>query len=98
MTMTQRQIMREGGYLTVTEAAKRTGVNAATIYRMINAKKLTTAKTGQMVYVLAQSLADHYEEAKPIYDRIMSGVGEGAEAIDGDDEAAETGAEAVATA
>lgn len=102
MEMTQRQIMREGGYLTVTEAAKRTGVNAATIYRMITAKKLTTAKTGQMVYVLAQSLADHYREAAPIYDRIMAGVGEGAQPIDGDEEDAETaqaaGEGAVATA
>ena len=86
--MDQREIMLRGGYLTANEAAKRVGVNAATIYRMIAGGKLQTAKAGQLTFILAESLAEHYREAPPIYARIMAGV-DGAAAGGADETEAE---------
>jgi excisionase family DNA binding protein len=72
--MDQREIMLKGGWLTANEAAKRVGVNPATIYRMISSGKVETGRAGQLLFVKAISLAEHYREAPPIFDRIMEGV------------------------
>ena len=71
----QIDIMREGGYLSVSEAADRAGVNTATIYRMISTEKVEIARSGQQIFILATSLANHYGEAPPIYNSILEGVG-----------------------
>jgi len=75
----QNEVMRSEGYLSVKEAAYLACVNPATIYRMISTKKVVTARSGQKIYIELQSLADHYQEAPPIYKRIMNGVPEGVE-------------------
>jgi len=75
--MDQREIMLKGGYLTANEAAKRVGVNAATVYRMIAGGKVETSRAGQLIYIKAASLAAHYKEAPPIFERIMAGVDNG---------------------
>ena len=72
--MSQREFMLRDGYLTANEAAKRVGVNAATIYRMISSGKVKTAQAGSLTYIVAASLAEHYREAPPIFRRIMEGV------------------------
>jgi excisionase family DNA binding protein len=75
----QRDIMLRGGWLSASEAARRIGVDKATIYRMVADGKVEAKKSGQLLYLTALSLAEHYKEAPPLFDRIMAGV----EAADG---------------
>jgi predicted DNA-binding transcriptional regulator YafY len=80
----QITIMREGGFLSVKESADRAGVNTATIYRMIETEKVQIARSGQQIFILATSLAEHYREATPIYNSILAGVGKTADPISSD--------------
>lgn len=70
----QREIMLKGGYLTANEAARRIGINAATVYRMVSSGKVEISMAGSLIYIKASSLAEHYKEAPPIVERIMEGV------------------------
>lgn len=70
------EIMREGGFIKVADAAERIGVYPTTIYRLIAKGKVETGHAGHVLYVKARSLAEHYREAPPIYRRILAGVGD----------------------
>lgn len=57
--MKQSEAMASRGYMTAMEAASKAGVNIATVYRWVEAKKVEGLKAGKHWYVKVNSVVDH---------------------------------------
>ena len=73
---TQAQIMEADGFLKACTAAELVGVNIATVYRMVEDGRVKGSRIGRAWYVDGRSLALHYVEAPPIFDRIKGALPE----------------------
>jgi excisionase family DNA binding protein len=62
--------MRRAGYMTVHEAARRAGVHATTIYRLIDSGTVGGLRIGRFRFVHAAQLGAYYPE--PVRSMILS--------------------------